>query len=145
MRGWCPPRSSKPLSRHSVSGGVFDSLPLRQHHIPPSAPTIANRKEMRRTAEYAEYAESPDSNLGCLCVYSVPSVVPSTPCYLGEESCSPARILLGLDLDPFVSRTKEENERQEQGVWVRLGRSVFSGVARFFVLRSPVCDNTHDS
>ena len=30
MGAWWPPRSSKPSSRHGVSGGVFDPLPLRQ-------------------------------------------------------------------------------------------------------------------
>ncbi len=29
MGAWWPPRSSKPSSRHFVSGGVFDPLPLR--------------------------------------------------------------------------------------------------------------------
>src|SRR5580700_1055043 len=30
MRAWWSSRSSKPLPRHSVSGGRFDSYPLRQ-------------------------------------------------------------------------------------------------------------------
>ena len=74
MRGWCPPRSSKPLSRHDLSGGVFDSLPLRQRPIKPGAQSFVNRHEMRSTAECAGNA---DSNLGCSSGCSVPSVVGS--------------------------------------------------------------------
>ena len=33
MRAWWSSRSSKPLPRHYVSGGRFDSYPLRQFFI----------------------------------------------------------------------------------------------------------------
>ncbi len=33
MRAWWSSRSSKPLPRHDVSGGRFDSYPLRQFFI----------------------------------------------------------------------------------------------------------------
>src|ERR1700722_11807550 len=33
MRAWWPSRSSKPLPRHFVPGGRFDSYPLRQFNL----------------------------------------------------------------------------------------------------------------